>query len=368
MYLPLYGNAFGRGQALQNEVLMAGNYYRILSLDGGGMRGIFTLKLLERLEKIKPGFLSQVDLFAGTSTGGIIALALADGHQPADILAVYRRLGPEIFRRWPASIPPGLHPSALVLKALWDAKYENNLPLKGTLEKEYFSNRTLGSLKKNVLVTSFLLDSHAVEPESQVRGGHYRHRTWKPKFFHNYDVPGSDKTEKIVDVAMRTSAAPVYLPSYGPYIDGAIVASSPSMVALMQAMFDSEVRPKPTSLMSELLARKPLEGSQVALLSLSTGHFDQYIEGKNLNWGILQWGPDLINILMDSGNAMTDWQCRKLLAGNYHRLDPDLREPIPMDVNSPEEFDILEHKAMDANLVDAVNQEVRTPDWLHEFF
>jgi patatin-like phospholipase/acyl hydrolase len=53
--------------------------YRILSLDGGGIRGVLTASLLERLEEKQPGFLTMVDLFAGTSTGGILALALASG-------------------------------------------------------------------------------------------------------------------------------------------------------------------------------------------------------------------------------------------------------------------------------------------------
>jgi patatin-like phospholipase/acyl hydrolase len=51
--------------------------YHILSLDGGGILGLLTAKLLERLEMAYPGFLSKVDLIAGTSTGGILALGLA---------------------------------------------------------------------------------------------------------------------------------------------------------------------------------------------------------------------------------------------------------------------------------------------------
>ena len=53
--------------------------YHILSLDGGGIRGIFSARVLERLEQAVPGFLGQLNLLAGTSTGGIIALGLAAG-------------------------------------------------------------------------------------------------------------------------------------------------------------------------------------------------------------------------------------------------------------------------------------------------
>src|SRR6266849_2029556 len=53
--------------------------YRILALDGGGIRGVYTAVLLQRLSKEVPGFLGRADLLAGTSTGGILALALAEG-------------------------------------------------------------------------------------------------------------------------------------------------------------------------------------------------------------------------------------------------------------------------------------------------
>ena len=53
--------------------------YRILSFDGGGIRGIVTLAILKRLETAFPNLIANTDLFAGTSTGGIIALALAAG-------------------------------------------------------------------------------------------------------------------------------------------------------------------------------------------------------------------------------------------------------------------------------------------------
>lgn len=50
--------------------------YRILSIDGGGFRGLFTARLLERLEWEVPGFLERFDLVAGTSTGAILALGV----------------------------------------------------------------------------------------------------------------------------------------------------------------------------------------------------------------------------------------------------------------------------------------------------
>src|SRR5438270_13739741 len=70
--------------------------YHILALDGGGIRGLLTTILLERLEAAVPGFLSHIDLFAGTSTGGILALGLASGITPTAARDLYEGKGPEV--------------------------------------------------------------------------------------------------------------------------------------------------------------------------------------------------------------------------------------------------------------------------------
>ncbi len=72
--------------------------YRILSLDGGGIRGVLTARLLERIAEVRPEFLGRVDLFAGTSTGSILAIGLAMGLTPTRLVALYREQGPLIFR------------------------------------------------------------------------------------------------------------------------------------------------------------------------------------------------------------------------------------------------------------------------------
>jgi patatin-like phospholipase/acyl hydrolase len=73
--------------------------FRILSLDGGGIRGILTIMLLQRIQQEVPDFLSKVDLIAGTSTGGIVALLLAAGYSPKQCEDMYRWAGPHIFER-----------------------------------------------------------------------------------------------------------------------------------------------------------------------------------------------------------------------------------------------------------------------------
>lgn len=72
--------------------------FRVLALDGGGLRGIFTAAVLCEAERVfGPAFIESVDLLVGTSTGGIIALGLASGKTPSDLLGFYRNAGPRIF-------------------------------------------------------------------------------------------------------------------------------------------------------------------------------------------------------------------------------------------------------------------------------
>src|SRR5207247_9135973 len=71
--------------------------YRILSVDGGGIRGLYAAVLLERLIREVPTLVDGVDLVTGTSTGGIIAVGLAHGLAPADLVALYRDRAEEAF-------------------------------------------------------------------------------------------------------------------------------------------------------------------------------------------------------------------------------------------------------------------------------
>jgi predicted acylesterase/phospholipase RssA len=129
--------------------------YRILSLDGGGIRGVLTAKLLERLEMAHPGFLSKVDLLAGTSTGGILALGLAVGLAPEEIGRLYEESGTKVFAN-------SLWDDIRDLGMLIGSDYSNE-PLKQAL-LELMGEITLGDLQKRVLVSSFDLDNDPQEP------------------------------------------------------------------------------------------------------------------------------------------------------------------------------------------------------------
>lgn len=273
--------------------------FHILSLDGGGIRGLLTAILLERLEAARPGMLAKVDLFAGSSTGGILALGLAAGRTPSQARALYEQRGREVFAdsRWD---------NWRDLGHAVRAQY-SNAPLKKVLTHE-FGDMTLGDLPRRVVIAAFDLENDPSNPLPL--------RTWKAKFFHNFPGRDSDAHERVVDVAMRTSAAPSYFPIYQGYIDGGVVAGNPSMTALAQAL-------------------EPNTGGQVlgnvSVLSVGTGRNARYVPAQASDWGWVQWAPHIIDLVLDGTSGVADYECRQLLGPRYHRLNPFLPERIDLD-------------------------------------
>jgi uncharacterized protein len=273
--------------------------YRILSIDGGGIRGILTAALLERIEAEHSGFLSKIDLFAGTSTGGLLSLGFASGLSPTEARRLYEEWGDRVFS-------PTFLGRLGLFGRLFNAGYPVG-PLKEALTQQ-FGEMTLADLKKRVLITSFILDYESSGPKPI--------RVWKAKFFHNFPGPGSDEEESVVDVGIRTSAAPTYFPIYQGYIDGGVVAGNPSMSALAQALH-------------------PLTGRQasvdIVLFSVGTGLNPRYLASKNGNWGLARWAPHLVNLMLEGGSGLSDYQCRQILHSRYLRLNPTLPHPVGMD-------------------------------------
>jgi len=266
--------------------------YRILSFDGGGIRGLVTLAMLKKIQDAAPRLISQADLVAGTSTGGIIALGLAAGKTVDELISLYLDNGDKIFDdSWLDNI--------IDLGGISGADYDQ-VNLKKILENS-FGSLKLEGLAKKVLIPSFDLDNEHEDPKK---------RTWKPIFFHNFPGDDSDGDETLVDVALCTSAAPTYFPSHNGYVDGGVVANNPSMAALTQTQDPrAELNPRPAL-------------GDIRMLSLGTGTILSYIKGKSHDWGYAQWVKPLINLLTDASMGIADYQCRQILREGYHRLAP----------------------------------------------
>lgn len=324
--------------------------YIVLSCDGGGIRGILTALIIQELDK-RLGFLKCVDLFAGTSTGGVIALALAHNVPIRDLVELYRSKGKTIFQ--PYRIPEGQFEivrkaqAALALAALkWEAigtlkeslndffhvKYDNK-NLEEVLKPFFAENLTLADLKRQVLVTTFRLKGDDEQG-------------WGPVALHNLQTPNPET--RVIEAALCTSAAPLYFPpvnhrKLGYCVDGGIFANSPGALTLA----------------SLVQAKHRL--SSIRMLSIGTGvtrsqmsSFAPFLQYGD--FGIGAWlSPvarekkiippyPLLAALFD-GTSMADvLVCQQLLdSDKYLRVQVPLEKPIPLDAY--DQVDQLETEA-----------------------
>ncbi len=275
------------------------NHYRILSFDGGGLRGLISLGLLKRLSSqdgCKDWFMNA-DMYAGTSTGGLIALSLASGKNIDEIISFYKELGPSLFNK------STFYYISSVFK-FFHAGYRN-VVLDHQL-KSMFGEMRLNELKKNVVVASFDLSSKVGKRNS-----------WAPKIFHNFNGGDQDK-DLVRKVGLYTSAAPTYLPSVEGYVDGGVCANNPSMCALAEVL-DSRNTP-----------RRNL--SDVTPVSVGTGENPVSVRRKRVKWGIIGWNKKLLTMIMDGPVGIAHFQCKNILSEDkYRRMQVEMSEDIGMD-------------------------------------
>jgi len=184
---------------------------KILSIDGGGYRGIFAAHVLKRIEqKFSASWPSDFSLIAGTSTGSIIAAGLACGLSAHDICELYRINGHEIFKKRPYS-----------RLGLTSSRYRS-ANLKNILT-DVFTDKRLGDVKTPLLIPSTDIGNGCV---------HVLKSAYDPGFFRDPDV-------LIVDAILASCSAPTY---FDPYItdrymlaDGGLWANNPSLIATVEA-------------------------------------------------------------------------------------------------------------------------------------
>jgi hypothetical protein len=99
-------------------------------------------------------------------------------------------------------------------------------------------------------------------------------------------------------------------------VDGGVVANNPSMAALAQTQDPRTTEARPAI-------------ADIRLLSLGTGGVLSFISGSDHNWGLAQWAQPLVNLLLDASMGIADYQCQRMLQGNYQRLAP----PFPPGTN-----------------------------------
>ncbi len=272
--------------------------FRILSMDGGGIKGIFPAGVLACLEQEHlqgQSIGDYFDLIAGTSTGGILALGLGAGLTAGEFLRMYMDEGHHVF-------PPRQKGLAGRAKRLVSAQYDRR-PLDELLAQR-LGEKTLRESKYRLLI-----------PSTEGRNGEVY--VFKTPHHPGYTLDGN---ERMSAVAAATSAAPTYFTPFEQrgytFLDGGIWANNPTMAALVEA-----------------LSRFTTQRDDIRILSIGCGQKPfQVTEGQIRNSGMVHW-RGIINVAMHL-QSVTAVNQAGLLIGRERliRLDrPDGGEPIDLD-------------------------------------
>lgn len=270
---------------------------RILSIDGGGIKGVMAAAYLADIEDaLNVRTYEHFDLIVGTSTGGIIALALGLGIPAKTILQLYEAEGPKIFSQdVPASLSI-LNSVRIGLKGLFRSKY-SSAKLRNELEK-LFGEKKLGDSKTRLVIPAY---------GDQPPGPHIFKTAHHPKFTRDFK-------QTMVDVALATSAAPSFFPKHTltggeELIDGGVWANNPIGVAALEAVAVLNWEPK-----------------DIRILSLG---YTSSIVTYPRNGGLFQmlWAGRIVELLM-AGQARTAMSTAKLLLQSPSKDQRIMREEI----------------------------------------
>src|SRR5208283_964174 len=303
--------------------------FRILALDGGGIKGAFTASVLATLEKsLGLPIADHFDMVAGTSTGGILAIGLGMGLDSQQLLQFYRDRGAVIF------------PVTSFHKQLWRKvlhlilpKYSQGVLLR-ELETAYFP-----SGKKKVLGDSKCL--LVVPAYDAVSGACHIFRT------PHHDLLKTDEFTNAAEVALATAAAPSYFSAAkvrnmianATYFDGGVWANCPAMAAIAEAVCYLKV---------------PLD--RIDILSIGTTEAPFTVKGM-ARAGAVRWGMPLIKLLM---NAQVDSSLR--------HAEGLVGKPRFLRINTmtiPKMYSLDNSKEIE-NLITLGNKKASDPDILYQ--
>jgi predicted acylesterase/phospholipase RssA len=286
--------------------------FRILSLDGGGVRGYLTAGVLAQVEahlnratgEDKP-LGRRFDLICGTSTGAIIALGLVAGKSANEIKVLYEELLSTVFAR---------RARRSLFAWLFRPRYCSTA-LKAELER-FFGTI---SLESNELVCDVCVTAVALT-------------TGRPKFYKtDYMARNAARlSEKLSDVALGASAAPTFfaVPSlrHGELVaDGGLCCNNPAMVAIVEARQFERVSRRGTP--------PPTDLGQVCMLSVGTGEQSElpFAPERAAHAGLAFWARNFPELAIASQVHAAHFQASFLLRDNYHRFNPSLKARMRLD-------------------------------------
>ena len=309
---------------------------RILSIDGGGLRGLIPVLILKEIEKRSGKRITDLfDLVAGTSTGGLIACGITvsdDGKTPMYTLSqiedIYTKQGKDIF-------PKSNFIKSLIMKvsSLKNPKYSAT-GLQNVL------TGLLGQKRITDCIRPIFISSYDLNNNEAI--------LFKSRHAQNYP----ENNALLVDVCRATSAAPTYLPAFDlnyenkqrVCIDGGIYMNNPTVGAIIEL----------TKYGSEDPYKLPnLKLDDIAVLSLGTGHYNSEIARHKVEgWGVLDWATRITDVMMQAVNQTTNYEALELTAdANFLRINPLIEDARYAEMDDSSE------EAM-AYFADLVNKEV----------
>ena len=259
--------------------------FQILSLSGGGFRGLYTATLLEKLEKEADKPLSEVfDLIAGTSIGGILAIGLAAGVKASKLREAFEQNAESIFPRFHTI--KGIRICPRLKTGIFRGRYPE-AGLKATVESILSGAASIQDLKTKILVSSVDVTDNAA------------------RIFTSEDQ--NSPSTPLVDIALATSAAPSYFPEHklgsNILVDGGLIANAPDMIAVMSALRTQRL-------------------DDVRMLSIGTaGREGGKASRKPRSSGWLIGGKDVFLLTLDAQEQLSVSWTEQLLRSHYVRFD-----------------------------------------------
>jgi len=286
--------------------------FRILALSGGGYLGLYSARILTRLEAAAGKPIARCfDLISGASAGAIAALALSLEIPAAEIEQVFIDHGPRIFPQINRPFREAKRTLAF-LRSLLRPKY-SDAALRAAIASLIDEDKTLASARHRLALPVVNMTTGQIEV---IKTPHLANWTHHSGF-------------KMVEVALAAAAAPTYFPmaelSNSLYVDGAIFANAPDLVGVHEA---------------EYYLKTPVEEIEVLSIGTTTGNFSlPYSHGRS--YGSARWlrGGRLFATIMSAQQQLTQVFLRHHLGDRYLRVDtqraPGLEYDLTFDGATP---------------------------------
>ena len=272
---------------------------KILCLDGGGCRGLFLIKMIERIQENHPDFIESLDLIAGTSVGAVVGTALAQKDYEIDeIFSDLKKILKDIFGE----------KEDINLFRESGARYDSTV-LRTAMERIFGKRKILRNCHKKVLITSTVMDTNSAQIYSSV----------------------STPAMNIVDALMASTAAPTYFCPVEvndiKMLDGGLWANNPAIAILKSAhsnLDNLKLMSIGTGYCNDQFAAIPGNPVLSYLADLSSTIKNGI---NNINMGF-----HLFDMITTINSDVTHEICRKILGSNaYLRLNPRMDTPIKLD-------------------------------------